>query len=150
MRVSGLCYLLGATNHSKKADVPCAEGPYKVWHGAKGSPPPTSTGETEHNTISTQYLHTSCWSTWRARAWVRVSPVLLQVVLSFEGLATSLTGKRDVIFVRPLVDHQVVGLGEPALAVLADELAFGPHLTAEFPTIVGLNGHYGKHRRGLE
>lgn len=86
----------------------------------------------------------------RARAWVRASPVLLQVVLTFERLATGLTGEGDVILVCPLVDHEVVGLGKPALAVLADELALGPHLATELPTVVRLNGHYGEHRRRVE
>lgn len=85
----------------------------------------------------------------RVRA-VRTSPVLLEVVLTLEGLATSLAREGDVILVRPLVDHEVVGLGEAALTVLADELTLSPHLAPEFATVVRLNGHYGEHRRGVK
>lgn len=85
-----------------------------------------------------------------ARACVRISPVLFEVVLTLERLAARLAREGDVILVRPLVDHEVVGLSEAALAVLADELALGPHLAPEFATVVRLNGHYGEHRRGVE
>jgi len=61
--------------------------------------------------------------------------VLLKVILPLEGLSAGLAGERDVILVTPLVDHQVVGLGEAALAVLADKLALGPHLASEFGTV---------------
>lgn len=45
-----------------------------------------------------------------------------------------------------LVDHQVVGLGEPTLAVLAHELALWPHLATEVgPTVVIVNSHHGEH-----
>lgn len=74
--------------------------------------------------------------------------VLLEVVLALERLATGLTRECDVILVRPLVDHEVVGLGEATLAVLADKLALGSHLAPKLATVVRLDGHYGKHRRG--
>jgi hypothetical protein len=61
--------------------------------------------------------------------------VLLKVILPLEGLSAGFTGERDVILVTPLVDHQVVGFGEAALAVLADKLALGPHLASEFGTV---------------
>ena len=76
--------------------------------------------------------------------------MLLQVVLPFESLPTCLARESDVILVRPLVDHQIVRFGETALAVFADELTFGPHFATEFPTVVGLNWHYGEHRRRVE
>ena len=76
--------------------------------------------------------------------------MLLQVVLPFERLPAGLTSEGDVILVRPLVDHKVIRLGESALAVLADELTFGPHFATKFPTVVGLNWHYGEHRRRVE
>lgn len=85
-----------------------------------------------------------------AHAWVHVSPVLLEVVLTLEGLAASFAREGDVILVRPLVDHEVVGFGEATLAVLADKLALGPHLAPKFATVVRLNGHYSEHRRGVE
>lgn len=74
--------------------------------------------------------------------------VLLQVVLPLEGLAAGLAGEGDVVLVRALVDHQVVRLGEAALAVLAHELALGAHLASELSPLVRLNGHYGEHCRG--
>ena len=76
--------------------------------------------------------------------------MLLQVILPFERLPTGLAGEGDVVLVRPLVDHEVVWLGKPALTVLADELTFGPHFATEFPTVVGLNWHYGEHRKRVE
>ena len=74
--------------------------------------------------------------------------MLLEVVLALERLATGLTRECDVILVRPLVDHEVVGLGEATLAVLADKLALGSHLAPKLATVVRLDGHYGKHSRG--
>lgn len=76
--------------------------------------------------------------------------MLLEVVLALECLSTRLAGECDVILVRSLVDHEVVGLGKAALAVLADELTLSPHLAPEFATVVRLNGHYGEHCRRVE
>jgi hypothetical protein len=67
--------------------------------------------------------------------FARCLPVLLKVILPLEGLSASLAGERDVILVTPLVDHQVVGFGEAALAVFADELALGTHLASEFGSV---------------
>ena len=47
--------------------------------------------------------------------------VIPQVVLPSEGLATNITVEGPLICVRPLVDQQVVGFSELALAVPADE-----------------------------
>ena len=47
--------------------------------------------------------------------------VISQVVLPSEGLATNITVEWPLICVRPLVDQQVVGFSELALAVPADE-----------------------------
>lgn len=77
--------------------------------------------------------------------------MLLEVVLPLEALAADLAAERQLgALVRPLVYHQVVALGEPALAVLADELAFSTHLPAELSAAhVVLNLHYRKHRARL-
>jgi len=45
-----------------------------------------------------------------------------QVILSPEGLAANVAGVGPLIRVGPLVDEEVVGLGELPVAVLADEL----------------------------
>ena len=53
-------------------------------------------------------------------------PVVPQVVLPSKGLATDTTGKGPLIGVSPLVDEQVVGLGELPVAELADEPLLWP------------------------
>lgn len=45
----------------------------------------------------------------------------------------------------PFVDHQVVGLGEPPLAVLAHELAFWAQFASEIPGVLLVNLHHGEH-----
>lgn len=72
-------------------------------------------------------------------------PVLFQVVLPLEGLAADLTRKCHVILVTALVDHQVVGLGEAALAVLADKFTLGSHFAAKLPPVVTLYLHNREH-----
>jgi hypothetical protein len=52
--------------------------------------------------------------------------VIPQMVLPPEGLATNVTGIGPLISMSPLVDEQVVGLGELPIAELADEPLFGP------------------------
>lgn len=52
--------------------------------------------------------------------------VVAEVVLASECLATDVTGERTFVCVRALVDQEVVGLGEVALAVLTDILFLGP------------------------
>lgn len=77
--------------------------------------------------------------------------MLLQVVLALEALAAHLAGEAQLgALVRPLVDHQVVGLGEAALAVLADVLALGSHLSHPelSSTVLVLDLHYGEHGGG--
>jgi len=49
-----------------------------------------------------------------------------QVVLSPESFVANVAGVGSLVRVRSLVNQQVVGLGEAALAVLADELLLGP------------------------
>lgn len=44
-----------------------------------------------------------------------------------------------------LVDHQVVRLGEPTLAVLADEFAFWAQFASEIPCVLFVNLHHGEH-----
>lgn len=46
---------------------------------------------------------------------------------------------------RALVYHQVVGLREPALAVLAHELALRPQLAPEVPCVVFVDLHHCEH-----
>lgn len=60
------------------------------------------------------------------------------IFLPFVVLAAHLARERHLrALVGALVDHQVVRLGEPALAVLAHELALRPHLGTEVaPTVV--------------
>lgn len=74
--------------------------------------------------------------------------MLLEVVLTLERLAADLTREGDVVLVTALVDHQVVRLGEATLAVLADELALGPHLASELPPVVTLHLHNREHGAG--
>ncbi len=53
-------------------------------------------------------------------------PVVPQVVLPPKGLAADTTGKGSLIGVSPLMDEQVVGLGELPVAELADEPLLWP------------------------
>lgn len=78
-------------------------------------------------------------------------PVLFQIILPLEALPADLAAERQLwTLVRPLVYHQIVALGESALAVLAYELAFRTHLPAELSAAhVVLNLHYRKHRARL-
>ena len=52
--------------------------------------------------------------------------VVPEMVLSSKCLAAHITGEGAFISVCPLVDHNIVGLGELAVAVLADEPLLGP------------------------
>lgn len=71
--------------------------------------------------------------------------MLTQIVLPFETLPTDLATERQFrALVGPLVNHQVVGLGEPTLAILADELAFWAQLTPEIPCVF-VDLHHGEH-----
>ena len=74
--------------------------------------------------------------------------MLLEVILALEGLAAGFAREGDVVLVGALVDHEVVGLGEASLAVLADEFALCSHFAPELTTVLRLNGHYGKHCNG--
>lgn len=76
-----------------------------------------------------------------------ITSMLFEVVLPLETLSAHLTTEREFgTLVRPLVDHEVVGLGEPPLAVLAHELALGPHLSPKLiPGDVVINLHDGEH-----
>lgn len=46
---------------------------------------------------------------------------------------------------RAFVYHQVVGLCEPPLAILAHKLAFWTQLAPEVPGVVLVYLHYGEH-----
>lgn len=80
-------------------------------------------------------------------------PVLFKVVLPLEALPADLTGEREFGWLmRALMDHEVVWLGEPTLAVLAHVLTFGPHLPhAKLPaaSVVLDLVHYRKHGGGV-
>ena len=47
--------------------------------------------------------------------------VVSQVILSSEGFTTHITGEWPLISVSPLMDHDIVGLGELSVAIFADE-----------------------------
>ena len=74
--------------------------------------------------------------------------VVTEMVLPPEGLAADIAGERSLVRVRALVDHEVVGLGELAVAVLADE----PLLRLAVPVHVECEGggriHEHVHERG--
>lgn len=73
--------------------------------------------------------------------------MLLEVVLPLEALSAYLAAEGQLgTLVGPLVYHEVVGLGEPPLTVLADELALGTHFSTELSsTHVVINLHNGEH-----
>lgn len=77
--------------------------------------------------------------------------MLFEVVLPLEALTADLTAEGEFgTLVGPLVDHQVVGLREATLAVLADELTLGPHLPAKLtPAHVVLYLHNREHGCGF-
>lgn len=73
-------------------------------------------------------------------------PVLFKVVLSFESFSAELACERYVILVTPLVDHEVIGFGEPSLTVFANEFALRSHFAAEFSApLFGAHLHHGEH-----
>ena len=47
--------------------------------------------------------------------------VVPQVILSSERFTTHITGEWSLVGVGPLMDHDVVGLGELSVAIFADE-----------------------------
>lgn len=49
-----------------------------------------------------------------------------QMILPSERLSTNITGIRSLVSVSPLVYQQVVALRKLPVAILADELLFGP------------------------
>ena len=51
--------------------------------------------------------------------------VISQMVLSSEGFTTNITGKWSLISVSPLMDHDIVGLGELSVAIFTDESLLG-------------------------
>jgi len=53
-------------------------------------------------------------------------PVISQVVLPSEGLATYVTRIGTLVGVRPLVDQQIVALGELSTAEFTNKLLLGP------------------------
>lgn len=55
----------------------------------------------------------------------RVSPVVSEVVLPSEGFVADVTGIGPLVCVGPLVDEEVVGLGEMPAAELANKFLFG-------------------------
>lgn len=80
------------------------------------------------------------------REEISYSPVLAQIVLSLETLPANFAAEGELrTLMGPFVYHQVVGLGEPTLAVLADELAFWAQFASEIPCVVLVNLHHGEH-----
>ena len=79
--------------------------------------------------------------------------VVPQVVLPPEGLAADVAGEWSLICVCSLVDHHVVGLGELAVAELADEPLLrsgGPALPRHVqPRVVGGGRGRGGHQAGV-
>lgn len=59
--------------------------------------------------------------------------VISEVVLASEGLPADVAGEGPLVRVRPLVDQEVVALGEVSRAVLADELLLGSCSPAGHP-----------------
>lgn len=76
--------------------------------------------------------------------------MLAQVVLPLERLPAHFAGVGELgALVSALMDHEVVALGEAALAVLADKLALGAHLPTEVPRpVLVLYLHDGEHIGG--
>lgn len=56
--------------------------------------------------------------------WFSVSPVVSEMVLSPESLVTNIAGVGPLVCVGPLMDEQVVGLGEMSATELANKLLF--------------------------
>jgi len=54
-----------------------------------------------------------------------ILPVVAEVILTAEGLSANVARVGPFVGVGPLVDEQIVGLGELAVAELADELLLG-------------------------
>lgn len=75
------------------------------------------------------------------------SPVLTQIITLLEIFAADLTGICYLWgFVRALVYHQIVWLGETPLAILANELTLRTHLATEIrPAVIVVDSHYSKH-----
>lgn len=73
--------------------------------------------------------------------------MLTQIITLLEVFAADLTGVCYLGgFVRALVYHQVVRLGETPLAILANELTLGAHLATEIrPAVIVVDSHYSKH-----
>lgn len=72
--------------------------------------------------------------------------MLTQIVLPFETLPANLAAERQLgALVGAFVNHQVVGLGEPTLAILADELALWAQFTPKIPGVIFVDLHHGEH-----
>ena len=79
----------------------------------------------------------NCWNKNRTVSWLSFSkrfdqvvgikclPVIAEMILTAEGFAANVARVGPLVRVRPLVDEQIVGFGELAVAELADELLLG-------------------------
>lgn len=72
--------------------------------------------------------------------------MLTQIILPFETLAANLAAEGQLgALMGALVYHQVVGFGEPTLAILADELALWAQFTPKIPGVILVDLHHGEH-----
>lgn len=72
--------------------------------------------------------------------------MLTQVILPLETFPTDLAAEVQLrALMGALVYHQVVRLGESALAVLANEFALGAQFTPKVPCMILVDLHHGEH-----
>lgn len=72
--------------------------------------------------------------------------MLAQIILSLETLPADFATEGQLwTLMGALMDHQVVGLRKPALAILAYELAFLTQFASEVPGVIFVDLHHGEH-----
>lgn len=76
--------------------------------------------------------------------------MLFEVILSFERFAADVAGESDIIFVTPLVNHEIVRFGKSSLAKFAYKVAFGSHFPSKLAPLIRLQLHYRKHLESLD
>lgn len=77
--------------------------------------------------------------------------VLFKIILSFETFAADFAAEGELgTFVGPLVDHQIVRLRKPALAIFAYKFTFSAHFPAKLAaTNVVVDLHNREHVAGF-